>query len=230
MRAVFERQRSAPLAPRTRGDDPCARASPEGRGRVRGSAPGEGRMLSGGTLFPALNPDDFRPETRKTAPAARPPRPGFAARQNNPGEFTDEETTVGRHRARLRPRPFGRGPGADQARHRRADHRAERVLRGATEERRRAGGRGHQRRRRRVGPENSGFRRRRRVGPQAGRLGGEQVRRRGREMGRGPLQLGRVDPGLGRLSRRRHHPGHAGLDQPEVHGSGHVEHVPHLRP
>ncbi len=56
------------------------------------------------------------------------------------------------------------------------------------------------------------------------------IRQRRRENGGRSLQFGRLDPGLRRLSRRRHHPGHPGLDEREVHRARHVEHLPHLRP
>jgi hypothetical protein len=68
------------------------------------------------------------------------------------------------------------------------------------------------------------------VGSEAGRVGCEQVRRRGREDGRRPLQLRRLDPGLGSLPGSRHHPDHPGLHEPALHRAQHVEHVPHLRP
>ena len=111
----------------------------------------------------------------------------------------------------------GAGQRADQDRRRRTDHRAERHLRRAAQERRRAGGRRHQRRRRHHGPEDRAVGRRRRVRSEAGRLGRQQVRRRRRQVGRRPLQLRRLDPGLGGLPGSRHHPDHAGLDEPALH-------------
>ena len=59
--------------------------------------------------------------------------------------------------------------------------------------------------------------RRRRVRSEAGRLGREQVRRRRRQVGRRPLQLRRLDPGIGCLPGVRHHPDHAGVDEPALH-------------
>ena len=102
-------------------------------------------------------------------------------------------------------------------------------LRRAGEERRQPGDRGHQQGRRHQGPALRARLRRRRVRSEAGCLGGQQARRGRRDHGGRPLRLQRVDPGLRRLSRRRHRPGHPGLHQREVHRAGHVEHLPHLR-
>ena len=65
--------------------------------------------------------------------------------------------------------------------------------------------------------------------PEAGRVGGQQVRRRRREVRRRPLQLRRLDPRLRSLQRERHPADHAGLHEPDVHRTQAVEHVPHLR-
>ena len=72
--------------------------------------------------------------------------------------------------------------------------------------------------------------RRRRLRSEAGHLGRQQVRRRRRQVRRRPLQLGRLDPGLGSLCRERHPRDHACRDQPGLHRARPVEHVPHLRP
>ena len=71
--------------------------------------------------------------------------------------------------------------------------------------------------------------RRRRLRSEAGHLGRQQVRRRRRQVRCRPLQLGRLDPGVGSLCRKRHPRDHPGRDQPAVHRARPVEHVPHLR-
>ena len=120
-----------------------------------------------------------------------------------------KKLAVDRRRARSWPRVRQRGQRADQDRRRRPHHRPERRFRRAAEERRRAGGRGHQCGRRHQRPEAPDRRRRRRVRSEAGRVGGEQVRRRRRQDRRRPLQLRRLDPGLRSLRGERHRSDHA---------------------
>ena len=100
---------------------------------------------------------------------------------------------------------------------RRPDHRRQRRLRGSAQERRRAGGRGHQRGRRHSRPEDRAERRRRPRRSQGGRIGRQQVRRRRREIRDRPLQFRRHHPGLRRLPGERHAGDHAGRHQPQGH-------------
>ena len=129
-------------------------------------------------------------------------RPDFSPRQRR-GRRVMKKTAVGRHRARClvgaRAAPriaqvkFGvAGPitGPNAAFGAQLKNGAE------------TGGRGHQRRRRHPRPEDRALARRRRLRSQAGRFGRQQVRRRRRQACGRPLQLRRVDPGLGRLRRR----------------------------
>ena len=107
-------------------------------------------------------------------------------------------------------------PGSGQVRHGRPDHRASAATGAqmkngvdqAVEDINAAGG---------ILGQKITVLRRRRLRSEAGRVGGQQVRRRRREVRHRPLQFGRHHARLRGLPGKRHPPDHAGLDQSDRH-------------